>query len=195
MNGSTFDALAGNPALEIERFAAFDHPTRRFIAYAMYFVPGAVPPLREQELNGNQPLPFVVSDEEQAERRAAYAPLFRLRDCTTTGKEGQRQRRLLFGELLGMALVDLRWKRLTALAPFLFCYERLVGPAWRQMLGPCWKEAVHQRRKRGPVQLPLDPRLRDDAAVPHLLESDDPPAFFPTLADADRIGAPLLGSL
>ena len=28
-----------------------------------------------------------------------------------------------------------------------------------------------------------------------LLEADDPPAYFPTLADADRIGLPLLGNL
>lgn len=181
--------------MEIERFAAFDHPTRRFIAYAMYFVPGLVPPVWEQELTGNQPPPFIVSDKEQDERRAAYAPIHRLRACTWTGSKGQRQRRLMFGDLLGMALVDLRWKRLTAMPQFLFCYERLVGPAWRQMLGPCWKEAVHQRRRKGAVQLPLDPRLRDDAAVPHLLERDDPPVYIPTLSDADRIGLPLLGSM
>jgi hypothetical protein len=195
MKSSAFDALAGNAALEIERFAGFDHPTRRFIAYAMYFVPGLVPPVWEQELTGNQPLPFLVSDRECEERLAAYAPIHRLRACTATGSEGQHQRRLLFGDLLGMAIVDLRWKRLTALSPFLFCYERLVGSAWRQLLGPCWKEAVRQRRRKGAVQLPLDPRLRDDAAVPHLLEHDDPPSYFPTLADADRIGLPLLGSM
>ena len=28
-----------------------------------------------------------------------------------------------------------------------------------------------------------------------LLDCDDPPAFYPTLADADRIGLPLLGNL
>jgi hypothetical protein len=195
MKGFTFDGLAGNAALEIERFAAFDHPTRRFIAYTMYFVPSVVAPIWEQELTGNQPPPYVVSDREQEERRGAYSPLHRLRACTATGGEGQRARRLLFGDLLGMALVDLRWKRLTAMPQFLFCYERLVGPAWRQMLAPCWKEAVHQRRRKGPVQLPLDPRLREDAAVPYLLEHDDPPTYFPTLADADRIGLPLLGSL
>ena len=181
--------------LEIERFASFDHATRRFIAYAMYFVPGLVPPLWEQEVSGNQPIPFVVPDKERQERLAAYASLRRLRDCTATGREGQRQRRLLFGDLLGMALVDLRWKRLTSLSSFMFCYERLVGPSWRQLLGPCWKEAVHQRKRNAPVQLPLDPRLRDDVAVPHLLEHDEPPIYFPTLADADRIGAPLFGHL
>jgi len=195
MKSRTIDTLAVNATLEIERFAAFDHQTRRFIAYAMYFVPGLVPPLDQQELTGNQPVPFVVSDKERLERRTSYAPLYRLRDCTATGREGQRQRRLLFGDLLGMARVDLRWKRLTTLAAFIFCYERLAGPAWRQLLVPCWNEAVFQRKAKGAVQLPLDRRLRDDAAVPHLLESDDPPAFFPTLADADRIGLPLLGNL
>ena len=195
MKASDFDALAGNAALEIERFAAFDHPTRRFIAYAMYYVPGLVPPLAAQELTGNKPVPFLVSDKERLERLAAYAPVLKLRACTATGREGQRQRRLLFADLLGMARVDLRWKRLTALPQFIFCYERLVGPAWRQLLVPCWIEAVHQRKAKGAVQLPLDRRLRDDAAVPHLLEADDPPAYFPTLADADRIGLPLLGNL
>jgi hypothetical protein len=195
MKASSFDALAGNAALEIERFAAFDHPTRRFIAYTMYFVPGLVPPLVGQELTGNQPVPFRLSDKERLERLTAYAPVLRLRECTATGRAGQRQRRLLFADLLGMARVDLRWKRLTAMPQFIFCYERLVGPAWRQLLVPCWNEAVFQRKAKGAVQLPLDRRLRDDAAVPHLLESDDPPGYFPTLADADRIGLPLLGNL
>lgn len=187
--------MAVNAALEIERYAAFDHPTRRFIAYAMYFVPGLVPPLDQQELTGNQPLPFVVSDKERAERLAAYAPILQLRACTAKGAQGQRQRRLLFAELLGMARVDLRWKRFKKFPEFAFCYERLVGPAWRQMLVPCWKEAFYQRKEAGAVQLPLDRRLREDAAVPHLLENDDPPTFFPTLADADRVGLPLLGNL
>lgn len=101
----------------------------------------------------------------------------------------------MFADLLGMARVDLRWKRLAGLPEFIFCYKRLVGPAWRQLLVPCRNEAGLQRKSKSAVQLPLDPRLRDDAAVPHLLESDDPPVFFPTLADADRIGLPLLGSL
>jgi hypothetical protein len=195
MKSSTFDALAGNAALEIAQFAAFDHATRRFIAYAMYFVPDLVPPLAQQELTGNQPVPFVVSDAERLERLDAYGPILQLRACTATGRAGQRERRLLFGALLGMARVDLRWKRLTALSEFIYCYERLVGPAWRQLLVPCWSEAGFQRRRKGAVQLPLDGRLRDDRAVPHLLESDDPSSFFPTLADADRIGLPLLGNL
>lgn len=195
MTRTILDRLAVNPTEEIERFAAFDHPTRRFIAYAMYFVPGLVPALDEQELTGNRPQPYVVPDAEREERRAAYAGLYRLRACTATGPDGQRERRLLFGDLLAMARCDLRWKRLTTFPQFYFCYERLVGPSWRQLLGPCWKEAVYQRRSRAPVQLPLDRRLRDDGAVPNLLEADDPPVFIPTLADADRIGLPLFGSL
>lgn len=195
MKSRVLDSIAMNTAQEIERFAAFEHRTRRFIAYTMYFVPGLVPPLAEQELTGNQPAPFIVPDAERLERLDAYRCLFELRGCDARGREGQRQRRLAFGGLLGMARVDLRWKRLTSLSQFIFCYERLVGPAWRQLLVPCWNEAVFQRRSKGAVQLPLDRRLREDAAVPHLLENDDPPRFFPTLADADRIGLPLFGSL
>jgi hypothetical protein len=63
------------------------------------------------------------------------------------------------------------------------------------MLVPCWNEAVFQRKSKGSVQLPLDRRLRDDDAVPRLLQGDDPPTFIATLADADRIGLPLFGSL
>jgi hypothetical protein len=33
MKGPAFGAAAGNAALVIERFAAFDHPTRHFIAW------------------------------------------------------------------------------------------------------------------------------------------------------------------
>lgn len=195
MKSSTFDALAGNAALEIEQFARFDHQTRRFIANAMYFVPGLVPPLETQELSGNQPKPFLVPDAEREDRLAAYSPIHRLRACTAKGRKGQHERRLLFGDLLGMARCDLRWKRLTDVPEFFFCYERLVGAAWRQLLIPCWVEAAHQRKQRGAVQLPLDARLREDSAVPSSLENDDPPVFFPTLADADRIGLPLLGNL
>lgn len=162
MKSPLLDSLATGTALEIERFAAFDHQTRRFIAYAMYFVPGLVPPLEAEELTGNQPVPFIVPDAERIERRDAYQCLFELRVCTATGREGQRQRRLAFGGLLGMARVDLRWKRLTGLPEFIFCYERLVGPAWRQLLVPCWNEAVFQRRSKDAVQLPLDRRLRED---------------------------------
>jgi hypothetical protein len=91
-----------------------------------------------------------------------------------------------------MAKVDLRWKRLTARPQFIFCYERLVGAEWRQLLVPCWNEAALQRRRKGPVQLPLDRRLTDDASIPRLLQDDRPPMFYPSLADADAIGAPLL---
>lgn len=115
MKSRVLDSIATNGAQEIERFAAFDHPTRRFIAYAMYFVPGLVPPLNTQELTGNQPVPYTVSDAERLERLDAYKCLFELRACTAKGSEGQRQRRLAFGGLLGMARVDLRWKRLKGL--------------------------------------------------------------------------------
>lgn len=100
-----------------------------------------------------------------------------------------------FGDLLGMAKIDLRWKRLVALPPFIFCYERLAGPAWRQLLVPCWNEAKLQRGQRGPAQLPLDVRLREDATIPRALENDPDPTFYPTLADADAFESPLLAGL
>jgi hypothetical protein len=119
-----------------------------------------------------------------------------LRACTGKGAAGRRQRRLEFGALLEPARVDLRWKRLTTLPAFLFCYERLAGPAWRELLPLAWKEAVHQRRRKTPPQLPLDGRLREDAAVPSALENEPAPWYFPSLADADAIGgAPLLAGL
>lgn len=104
-------------------------------------------------------------------------------------------RRQAFGIMLGMAKVDLKWKRLTRHEQFLFCYERLAGHFWRELLMPCWKEAVLQRRKKGPTQLPLDPRIRDDQSVPNRPERDPAPRFYPTLADADAFDAPLLGLL
>jgi len=128
MKSRALDSLATNTALEIERFAAFDHPTRRFIAYAMYFVPGLVPPLDTQELTGNQPVPFTVPDAERIERLEAYRCLFELRACTAKGREGHRERRLALGGLLGMARVDLRWKRLTGLPQFIFCYGGWSAP-------------------------------------------------------------------
>ncbi len=93
--------------------------------------------------------------------------------------------------------MDLRWKRLTVVAPFLFCYERLAGPQWRELLPLCWKEATLQRRRKAEphVQLPLDGRLREDASVPNLLADDSPPRFYPTMADADSFGSPLLVGL
>ena len=191
LDGAPVDA-----AIEIERFASFDHPTRRFIAYAINHVPELAAFIGEQVTHaGNSPAPFSVKAEEQTERDNAYAAIPLLRACRATGVEGQRERRQHFGALLGMAKVDLRWKRLTDVPQFIFCYERLVGAQWRQLLIPCWIEAGHQRKKKGPVQLPLDRRLRDDSAVPNSLEGDRPPMFYPSMADADAIGSPLLAGL
>ena len=146
---------------------------------------------------GNAALPLAVSGAENAEREAAYAALARLRACTAPGETGRRERRLAFGDLLAMAVVDLRWRRLTSIAPFLFCYERLAGPQWRELLPLCWKEATLQRRGKAKlhIQLPLDGRLREDGAVPSLLDDDSPPQFYPTMADADSFGSPLLAGL
>lgn len=191
LGGAALDA-----SIEIERYAGFDHPTRRFIAYALTRVPELAAYIGNPlGVAGNPPLPFAVSDQEQAERAHAYAAIFRLRACRAKGDAGKRLRRLHFGDLLAMAMVDLRWKRLATRPAFIFCYERLVGAEWRELLIPCWKEATVQRRKRGPTQLPLDHRLRDDASVPNLLENDTPPIFYPSLADADAIGNPLLAGL
>lgn len=190
------DGAPVTAAIEIERFATFDHLTRRFIAYSLQQVPELAAyignPLGVAE---NPPVAFVVTAQEAQERAAAYDALGLLRACRARGVEGQRQRRMMFGDLLGMAKVDLRWKRLTSRAAFIFCYERLVGAQWRELLIPCWKEAALQRRRKGVVQLPLDRRLRDDTSVPNLLEDDAPPIFYPSMADADALGAPLLTGL
>ena len=182
---------------EVERFAAFDHATRRFIAHAIGRVPDLRPLIHAQELpGGNPPAPFVVSEKETAEREAAYTVFSELRTCTGKGAAGQRQRRLHFALMLEPARVDLKWKRLTSLPAFQFCYERLAGPAWRELLPLAWRESVLQRRKRSAPQPPLDARLREDASVPSMLESDPAPWFFPSLADADTVGgAPLLAGL
>ena len=183
---------------EVERFSSFDHSTRRFIAYAITLVPDLLPLINLNDgPAGNPPMPFVVSVEEEAERAKAYELLPLLRLGTGKGAQGRRQRRLNFGALLEPAGVDLRRKRLTTLPAFIFCYERIVGPAWRELLPLAWKESVLQRRKKAaPRQLPLDARLRDDAGVPSKLEDDPAPWFFPSLADADSIeGAPLLAGL
>ena len=196
MTSWRLDGMPVTAAIEIERFAAFDYCTRRFIAYALQQVPelatfiGDPPGVAE-----NPPAPFIVSPEEQQERAAAYDVLPLLRSCRGKVREGQRSRRLLFGDLLGMAKVDLRWKRLTTLHAFIFLYERLAGADWRELLVPCWNEAALQPRKKGPVQLPLDVRLREDEAVPNLLVNDQPPMFYPSMADADAIGAPLIAGL
>jgi hypothetical protein len=191
LDGAPVDA-----AIEIERFASFDHPTRRFIAYAIGFVPELVEFIGDQPTHGgNRPAQFVASDAESAERAIVYSAIPLLRSCRATGADGKRERRQNFGALLGMAKVDLRWKRLTDIPQFIFCYERIVGAQWRQLLVPCWIEAAHQRKKKGPVQLPLDRRLRDDSSVPSSLENDRPPMFYPSMADADAIGSPLLAGL
>jgi hypothetical protein len=190
------DGMPVTASIEIERFASFDHQTRRFIAYALRQVPelasfiGDPPGVAE-----NPPAPFIVGPDEEQERAAAYDALPMLRSCRSKGREGQRARRLLFGDLLGMAKVDLRWKRLTTMPAFIFLYERLAGAEWRELLVPCWNEAAFQRRRKGPVQLPLDARLREDEAVPNLLVNDQPPMFYPSMSDADAIGAPLIAGL
>jgi hypothetical protein len=196
MRKGTIEGLMLDPSIEIEQFAAFDHATRRFIAHVLARVPALTARMADNvALAGNVPAPFAVSANETAERDAAYAGLPGLRACTAKGVVGQRERRLLFGDLLAMAKVDLRWKRLTDLPQFIFCYERLAGPAWRQLLVPCWIEAARQRKQRGPAQLPLDRRLRDDRSVPRGLENDSEPRFYPSMADADAFGSPLLAGL
>jgi hypothetical protein len=186
-------------AAEVEAFAALDHQTRRFIAYALTLVPDLAPLLRNESLHaGNAPLPFTVGAEDAAERAVAYRAFAELRAATERGRKGQHQRRMAFGALLVPARVDLKWKRLTTRPAFIFLYERLAGPMWRQLLPMAWSEAALERKrrvKRG-SQLPLDPRLVDDEAVPDLLRDEPAPWFFPSLADADTVGdAPLLAGL
>src|SRR5690348_16222048 len=107
------DGAPVTAAIEIERFAGFDHPTRRFIAYALRQVPELAAYIGDPPgVADNPPAPFLVSPEEEQERAAAYDMLPLLRSCRARGREGQRQRRILFGDLLAMAKVDLRWKRL-----------------------------------------------------------------------------------
>ena len=196
MKSRSFDALAIDPTIEIERFARLDHPTRRFIAYVLADLPELLARMGDNVgIAGNPPAPFVVSTEEGAERADAYTALAAVRACTAIGAEGQRQRRQHFGDLLAMAKVDVRWKRLNDLPAFIFCYERLAGPAWRQLLASCWTEARFQRGQRGKAQLPLDRRLVDDAAVPRSLEEDQAPTYYPTMADADAMANPLLAGL
>jgi hypothetical protein len=186
-------------ATEIEAFAALDHQTRRFIAYALTLVPDLVPLISSGPVHaGNAPVPFTVGPAEHAERAIAYRAFDEVRAATGRGPNGQHQRRMAFGALLVPARVDLKWKRLTTLPAFIFLYERLAGPMWRQLLPLAWNEAALERKrrvKRG-AQLPLDPRLFTDAAVPDLLRDEPAPWFFPSLADADTVSdAPLLGGL
>ena len=190
------DGAPVTAAIEIERFASFDYPTRRFIAYALRLVPELADYIGDPSgIADNPPAPFLVGEQEQRERAAAYDALPLLRSCRARGRDGQRQRRILFGDLLTMAKVDLRWKRITTKPAFIFLYERLAGAEWRELLVPCWNEATLQRRRKGPTQLPLDARLRDDTAVPNLLQDDMPPIFYPSMSDADAIGSPLLTGL
>jgi hypothetical protein len=195
MTHPKLETLMVDVSTEIVRYANFNHPTRRFIAHALSFStpwPGAIGGLHDSD---NAPLPFVVSAGEARERAEAYAGLGQLRAANAKGPKGQRLRRLGFGAMLTMAVVDLKWKRLTRQDQFIFCYERLAGHMWRQLLIPCWMEATRQRKRKGPTQLPLDYRLVDDAAIPTLLIDDAAPKFYPTLADADAFDVPLLGLL
>ena len=123
---------------------------------------------------------------------AAYTDAGQLRAANHYGERGQAMRREGFAILLTMAKVDLKWKRLKKREHFIFCYERLAGHFWRQLLPACWKEATLQRSKKGPTQLPLDRRLIDNSAVPNSLERDPAPKFYPALSDADAFDAPLL---
>lgn len=189
------EAITVDAKQEIELYASFDLATRRFIAHALAFLPawpGAIGDLHEPL---NPPLPFQCEAAEAQERAAAYAEAGKLRASNHYGEKGQALRRENFGILLTMAKVDLKWKRLTKQEHFIFCYERLAGHMWRELLIPCWIEAVFQRRKKGPTQLPLDRRLIDNAAVPNRLERDPAPKFYPTLADAEAFDTPMFGLL
>ena len=191
------DGAPVDAAIEIERFASFDYQTRRFVAFAIAQVPELVAFVGEHPTHaGNRPASFDISDQERDERARAYSAISGLRSCREKGVIGQQQRRMQFGALLQMAIVDLRWKRLTTLSAFVFCYERLLGGQWRELLPLCWNEAsVQRRKKRGPLQLQLVSQLKDDQSVPNLLEDDRPPMFYPSMADADAIGSPLLAGL
>ncbi len=180
---------------EIALFASFDHPTRRFIAYALAINPPEGIPPAGLAAPENPPLPFKVGAMEHEERVRTYRCFQALRAANKAGIDGRTERRLLLADLIGAARVDLKWKRLPSFAAALFLYERAVGPAWRELLNPALIEAGFQRRSKASPQLPLDPRLRGDREGLHGLESDPLPVFQPSLADADALGLPLLGSL
>lgn len=182
-------------SLEIEAFAAFDHKTRRFIAHALSFLPPWPNAIGDLSDAINPPLPFQQSDIEKQERAIAYADAGELRAANHYGQRGQEMRRQAFGILLTMAKCDLKWKRLTSMDQLIYCYERLAGHMWRELLSLVWKEAALQRRKKGPTQLPLDSRILQNDNVPNALEGDPAPTFYPTLADADAFDAPLLNLL
>ena len=191
----TIEELSVDVVREIEIYAAFDHATRRFIAHALSHLPPWPHAIGDLHEPLNPPLPFRQSDQEAQERMAAYREAGQLRAANQYGERGQRMRRLAFANMLGMAKVDVKWRRLTRYDQFIFCYERLAGHFWRELLMPGWKEAVLQRRRKGATQLPLFPGLRDDRSVPNRLEHDPAPRFYPTLADADAFDTPLLGQL
>ena len=189
------EAITVDATQEIELYASFDLATRRFIAHALGFLPawpGAIGDLHEPL---NPPLPFQCDAAEAQERAVTYAEAGKLRASNHYGEKGQALRRENFGILLTMAKVDLKWKRLTKQEHLIFCYERLAGHMWRELLIACWIEAVFQRRKKGATQLPLDRRLIDNAAVPNRLERDPAPKFYPTLADAEAFDIPMFGLL
>lgn len=182
---------------EIERFASFDLPTRRFIAHAIWQVPELRPLVSENVgPGGNVPAPFDVGEAEARARDKAYANFAALRACAGRGKEGRPQRRQNFGLLLEPAWVDVHYRRIRSYPAFFFCYERLAGPAWRELFLLCLREAAIHRRRKSPPQTPLDYRLRDDNSVPDRLRDEPAPWYFPSMADADAIGeAPLLAGL
>lgn len=195
MKRSDLENLTVDAATEIEIFASIDHATRRFIAHALTFQPPWPNSSGGLSETVNPPLPFQQSDAEKAERAVAYHDVAKLRDANISGRQGQAMRRQAFGILLGMAKCDLKWKRIRKMEHLIFCYERLAGHRWKELLPLIWKESALQRRKKGPTQLPLDRRILDDANVPNVLENDPMPCFYPTMVDADAFDAPLLGLL
>jgi hypothetical protein len=185
--------LAVDASEEIERFSRFDHATRRFIAYALELLPLPPGTMRGLAAPLNKPRRFEVPADEHTAREAGYAKLLRLREVSDgTGPLDT----LLLADLIEAARLDVRTKRLRGFAAYAFLYERLVGRAWRELLIVGWREAIRQRRRKGAaIQLPLDARLRRDAAFLRGLAADPAPSFYPSLADADAIGIPLIADI
>lgn len=187
------ESLAVDVSEEIERFSQFDHATRRFIAYALDLLP--LPPCGTSGLAAplNEPSRYDVPADEHSAREAAYAKLLQLRDASN--RSGPLNT-LLLADLIEAARLDVRTKRLRGFAAYAFLYERLVGRAWRELLIVGWREALRQRRRKdAAIQLPLDARLRRDADFLHGLAADPAPIFYPSLADADAIGIPLISDI
>lgn len=197
---------AANLVDEVQRYAAFDLQTRRFIAYAI----GLVPELRlivnrEEGVAGNEPLPFLVDAVEAAEREEAYQLFKDVRAADRRDDMGRQQREGVFNLLLAPARVDVRYGRIKSLSAFIFLYERLAGPSWRQLLPLAWEDAYAKRRQRlpmpqfsatPPLQLSLGQQLVNDLTAKDQLQNDAAPWFFPSLADAEKAGgAPLLSML